>query len=82
MRGKKKTGMVLGIGILAAGAACTWFWMKGNTKGQDKVFVSSLAALQSMEGSGTGNRYAGVVETQDVWELPFQEEKKAFPSTG
>lgn len=76
MRGKKKTGMVLGIGILAAGAACTWFWMKGNTKGQDKVFVSSLAALQSMEGSGTGNRYAGVVETQDVWELPFQEEKK------
>ncbi|HIR91831.1 MAG TPA: efflux RND transporter periplasmic adaptor subunit [Candidatus Egerieimonas intestinavium] len=72
--------LVIGCGALAAvlvlGGVC-WYLLKGrNSKDENVVYVNSVEKLMNL-GSGNGliNRFAGVVETQDTWKVPMNQEK-------
>ncbi len=72
--------LMIGCGALAAvlvlGGAC-WYLLKGkNSKDENVVYVNKVEKLMNL-GSGNGliNRFAGVVETQDTWKVPLNQEK-------
>lgn len=72
--------LAIGCGALAAvlilGGAC-WYLVKGRNSGNDNVvYVNNVEKLMNL-GSGNGliNRFAGVVETQDTWKVPLNQEK-------
>ncbi|MCM1494882.1 MAG: efflux RND transporter periplasmic adaptor subunit [Bacteroides sp.] len=67
---KKKVGII--IAIIAAAATAL-----GGCSGEssaDKVYVESVASLNSAN-SGVQNRYSGVVEPQEIWEVNRNVEK-------
>lgn len=67
---KKKVGII--IAIIAAAATAL-----GGCSGEssaDKVYVESVASLNSAN-SGAQNRYSGVVEPQEIWEVNRNVEK-------
>lgn len=67
---KRKLGMIMAVVVAAAATlgGCT------GESSADKVYVESVASLVSTN-SGVQNRYSGVVEPQEVWEVNRNPEK-------
>lgn len=77
---KRKVGMIIAAVVAAAATlgGCT-----GESSG-DKVYVESVASLVSAN-SGVQNRYSGVVEPQEIWEVnrnPEKTVKEVFVAEG
>ena len=76
----KKKKIMIGCGALAAvlvvAGVCWYFFGKGEKDDDNVVYVSSVERLMDL-GSGNGliSRFAGVVEAQDTWEVPLNQEK-------
>lgn len=74
---KKKAAITILVLVLiaAAGAGLYFFVFKDKmTPAEDKVFVQSVASLQSY--GGYGNRYSGIVETQKSEKVEFAADQK------
>lgn len=76
---KKKVGIIVAAVVVVAAAAggCLWYFLKGGGTGgssADKVYVESVASLTAAN-SGAQNRYSGVVEPQETWEVNKNAEK-------
>ena len=76
---KKKVGIIIAavVVVVAAAGGGLWYLLKGNGTGgnsADKVYVESVASLISAN-SGAQNRYSGVVEPQETWEVNKNVEK-------
>lgn len=76
---KKKIGIIIAAVIVVAAAAGggAWYFLKGNGalgSSADKVYVEIVASLTSVN-SGSQNRYSGVVEAQETWEVNKDSEK-------
>lgn len=77
---KKKVGIIIAVIVVIAAAAggSLWYFLKGGDSSgnsADKVYVESVASLTSAN-SGVQNRYSGVVEPQETWEVNKNGEKK------
>lgn len=76
----KRKKIAIGCGILAAALALGgtgWYFLRGGeAEDGNVVYVSQVERLMNL-GSGNGllNRFAGVVEAQDTWEVPMDSEK-------
>ena len=73
---KKKVGLCLGVLVLAAaGIYLILFGIPGSGSG-DKIYVEQVSAIMEL-GSGNGgeNRYAGVVESQETWNIKQNSDK-------
>lgn len=74
---KKKIWIGTTAAVLIIGAAGVGIWMlQGNEKEEGAVYVSNVASMLNLAGSGLGNRYTGVAETQKSWEAEFQADKE------
>ncbi len=76
---KKKVGIIIAAVVVIAAAAGggLWYFLKGMGAGgssADKVYVESVASLISGD-SGAQNRYSGLVEAQETWEVNKNDEK-------
>ncbi|MEG0963023.1 MAG: biotin/lipoyl-binding protein [Lachnospiraceae bacterium] len=77
---KKKVGIIIGAAVLiiAVTGGGLWYFLRGNgaggKKSADKVYVESVASLLAVN-SGAQNRYSGVVEPQETWEVNKNAEK-------
>lgn len=76
---KKKVGIIIAAAAVAVVAAvvAVWFVFKGsgtNKSSADKVYVESVKALNAAN-LGAQNRYSGVVEPQETWEVNKNAEK-------
>ncbi len=75
---KKKVGIIIAaVVVVVAVGGGLWYFLRGNsTKGNsaDKVYVESVASLNTVN-SGVQNRYSGVVEPQETWEVNKNGEK-------
>lgn len=76
---KKKTAIIVVAVIIVAAAAAggLWLWLSGKAGGSsngDKVYVESVASLTNVS-TGVQNRYSGVVEPQQSWEVKKNPEK-------
>ena len=77
---KKKVGIILAVVLLviACGAGLIWYFVvqqgvfSGNSA--DKVYVESVKAIMNA-GAGVNNRYSGVVESQETWDVKKNEDK-------
>ena len=85
---KKKVGIIIAIVVvIAAVGGGAWYFLggaKGAGSSADKVFVESVASINSAN-SGSQNRYSGVVEAQETWEVnkeSEQEVKEVFVQVG
>lgn len=86
---KKKVGIIIAAVVVVAAAVGggLWFLLKGSNGGgssADKVYVESVASLVSAN-SGAQNRYSGVVEPQEIWEInrnPEKTVKEVFVAEG
>lgn len=79
MLNKKRVGIVIAVIILIAGAGglLWYFWGQNMLTGgssADKVYVESVKALIGSD-AGVNNRYTGVVESQETWDVKKDEEK-------
>lgn len=77
---KKKAGIIAAVVIIVAAAAGggAWFYLKQNGSGgssADKVYVETVATLNSAN-SGSQNRYSGVVEAQESWDVNRDSERE------
>lgn len=76
---KKKMGIIIAaaVVILAAGGGAWYFFggSGGSKSGADKVYVEKVSSLNS-SGSGSQNRYSGVVEAQETWEVTKDTERE------
>lgn len=76
---KKKVGIIITavvVGVAAIGGGL-WYFLRGNGAGRssaDKVYVEKVSSLLP-GNSGMQNRYSGVVEPQETWEVNKSEEK-------
>ncbi len=76
---KKKVGIIIAaaVVVVAAAGGGLWYFLKGSSTGgssADKVYVESVSSLTS-SNSGVQNRYSGVVEPQETWEVNRNGEK-------
>ena len=76
---KKKVGIIIAAAVVAVAVVGVglWYFLKGKGNGgssADKVYVESVASLNSAN-SGAQNRYSGVVEPQETWEVNKNGEK-------
>mgnify|MGYP002529636542 CR=1 FL=1 len=75
---KKKISIIViaVVLVIAAAAVGGWFLLRGVGRGSngDEVYVESVAMLTGMD-SGVTNRYSGVVEPQQTWEIKRNPEK-------
>lgn len=76
---KKKVGIIIAAAVIVVAAAGggLWYFLKGDSNGgnsADKVYVESVSSLTSAN-SGAQNRYSGVVEPQETWEVNKNGEK-------
>lgn len=76
---KKKVGIIIAAAVIVAAAVGggVWYFLKGDGNGgnsADKVYVEAVSSLISAN-SGVQNRYSGVVEPQETWEVNKNEEK-------
>ncbi len=86
---KKKAGIIAAVVVIVAAAAGggAWYYLKHNGSGgsgADKVYVESVSNLNSVN-SGSQNRYSGVVEAQESWDInkdPEREIKEVFVEEG
>ena len=70
---KKKAGILIGGVVVVAAAAVIGLYFSGALEGKggsskDKVYVESVSKIMGMGISGN-NRYSGVVEPQDSWDV-------------
>lgn len=72
----KKKWIVVGAVVLAAVIGCGIYFGTSGGNGSRKVYVQKVADIMNL-GSGNGgqNRYAGVVESQDVWNITQNADK-------
>lgn len=76
---KKKIGVIVAIVVvvIAAAGVGLWFLLRGTAGGSnngDKVYVESVATVTNMN-AGVQNRYSGVVEPQQSWDIKKNPEK-------
>lgn len=76
---KKKIGVIVAIVlvVVAAVGVGLWFLLRGTAGGSnngDKVYVESVATVTNMN-AGVQNRYSGVVEPQQSWDIKKNPEK-------
>ncbi|WP_075720795.1 efflux RND transporter periplasmic adaptor subunit [Roseburia sp. 499] len=76
---KKKVGIIIAVAVVVVAVAGggLWYFLSGKGSGgksADKVYVESVASLVSAD-SGVQNRYSGVVEPQETWEVNKNGEK-------
>ena len=75
---KKKIGIIAAVVVLTAAASVTGLWLLqrggGKGSGKDKVYVESVASITNT-GAGVQNRYSGVVEPQQSWDVKKNTEK-------
>ena len=74
--GKKK--IVLTIVILAAAAVAVLavvFAKRGGTGGGDAAYVESVQDISGGASSGAQNRYSGVVESQETWDINVNQDQ-------
>ena len=74
MKKKFFLGVVSSVLIITVIGAGIWSWRDGK-KDEREVYVSNVAGMQLTMGSGLWNRYTGVAETQQTWDLEFQSDK-------
>lgn len=70
---RKKIIAIVAAGIVAVAAVIggVWYFTRGNSQGgkaADKVYVQKISEIQSWN-NGTVSSYAGVVESQETWEV-------------
>ncbi len=85
---KKTVGILAAVVVIAAAAAGGgWYYLKQNGGGgnsADKVYVESVSSLNTAN-AGAQNRYSGVVEAQETWDVnkdPEREVKEVFVEVG
>ena len=86
---KKKVGIIAAVAVvvLAAAGGGAWYFLKGNAgvgNSADKVYVEKVSSLNAAN-SGVQNRYTGIVEPQETWEVkkePEREVKEVFVKEG
>lgn len=77
---KKKAGVIIGVVVVLVAAACVGgYFLKnklssGGGSSEDKVYVESVADMMK-QYTGISNRYNGVVESQDTYEVKVDSEK-------
>lgn len=77
---KKKAGVIIGVVVVVVAAACVGgYFLKnklssGGGSSEDKVYVESVADMMK-QYTGISNRYNGVVESQDTYEVKVDSEK-------
>lgn len=62
--------------IVTAGIG-TWKLLTGKEE-KKEVSVSNVGEMQEVTGNGVWNRYVGVAETKNEWEMAFQPEKEVM----
>lgn len=70
---------LIGLGVLVLSAVVFFILntLFGNKLSKEKVYVDSVKTLVSLgDVSGSMNRYAGVVEPQDTWNIQKNSDKK------
>lgn len=70
---KKKVGIIIGAVVVVAAVTVGGLYFSGKLGGTsgssaDKVYVESVSTI-TQQISGAGNRYNGVVEPQEIWEV-------------
>ena len=70
---KKKVGIIIGVVAVVAAVSVGGLYFsgrlgKGTGNSADKVYVQTVSAVMQ-QNSGAGNRYSGVVQPQDTWEV-------------
>lgn len=70
---RKKIAGIVAVGVIAAAAVIggVWYFAKGNTgggKSEDKVYVQKISEINGWN-SGINSSYAGIVESQETWEV-------------
>ncbi len=85
----KKKRIILIVVIIVAAAVVAGLFMKnklfGGASGGDAAYVESVSSLMGGQNSGAQNRYSGVVESQETWNVPVSSEqsiKKIMVSEG
>ena len=86
----KKKKIILAVVIVAAVAAvAVGFFLKdrlGNSKsGGDAAYVESVQSMIGAVNAGSQNRYMGVVESQDTWDITLSSDqtvKQIFVAVG
>ena len=86
----KKKKIILAVVIVAAVAAvAVGFFLKdrlGNSKsGGDAAYVESVQSMTGAVNAGSQNRYMGVVESQDTWDITLSSDqtvKQIFVAVG
>ena len=93
---KKGIAVALALVLAAGGAGGYYYWKQKNDEGnseervssssEDAVYVDSVSVLAGL-GSGNGmiQRYAGVIEPQQTWEVKLENErtvKKCYVEEG
>lgn len=76
---KKKVGVIIGVVIVVAAACVGGYFLKNKLSGgsgssEDKVYVESVADMMK-QYTGVSNRYNGVVESQDTYEVKVDSER-------
>lgn len=77
---KKKTAIIIGTAAAAAVLAggLLWYFLARGTKSDSDniVYVTPVEKLMEQSGNmGVLNRFAGVVESQETWNIPQNQEK-------
>ena len=70
---KKKVGIIIGVVAAVAAVTAGGLYFSGKLGGgvgnsSDKVYVQTVSTVMQ-QNSGAGNRYSGVVQPQDTWEV-------------
>lgn len=77
---KKKIGIIIAVVVIVLAAAGTgaWYFLSENSgigNSADKVYVESVASLNG-SNLGNQNRYSGVVESQESWDVNKDQERE------
>ena len=70
---KKKVGIIIGVVAAVAAVSVGGLYFSGRLGGgvgdsSDKVYVQTVSTVMQ-QNTGAGNRYSGVVQPQDTWEV-------------
>lgn len=74
--GKKKAALLLAALLLIAGGVYIYFYGVPGMNSGTKIYVEKVSELINLgSGNGMQNRYAGVVESQDTWNIKQNADK-------
>lgn len=88
MTKKKKIILIVVIAVIAAAVIVTavlWRKSRGGAGGGNAAYVESVAELTGAQNAGVQNRYSGVVESQETWDVNVNAEqsvKEVFVQVG